>query len=1134
MTSATHFKRGKIAFALGAILLLTAVTPFALVTAQNNATTPDDLVVVITPRNGIPVSDGKLGVAAIGTMFVFDYQLFHADGSPFLITEYLVDVHTVDGRATENPAADWPTLIFEETVSVAASSTGTIRIPAAAVTWYTPKDPNYYHEMPFGGMSLVFHATKDADGASLHTTSYPNGAYNIATADLVASGSWAEAGMADEQFTPLLLFNGQLSGLVQFANPILNPGFEIGFQSDNRCCGGAGGIPGFSSGIPPWFMVTNTQVTPQSTHYIQGAAGSSGSAVAVRYNTADNGEGAHFGQMFFEPGATKVGPWYGTSSVKAEFDMRARNEGSASMPNFHGLVTLHWADASCPNSECQLTAGPAAGVPLDDQWRHYVIDFGAVANGKQLNSMFFSFNLNGVSAPIGSQLVVHIDNVRLTGAQLTSEGVEPRNDLSDGYSAFVIPANTAVTATANQVVARLTDLNGDADAYVFRLSAMDYTGISVGEVDVVGSAYSVFQVLDETYVQTFIDGGHTGTTNTTNTKFFAVTGGENGDAFYKFLDSEGNIADEYLVVVPASLVSGAVAVPHLFVDVATDDAYVPTYGASTEPAHGFYSAARNNLMLTHLADSLDYSFTPIAFSSLVGSSMVGTTSITLDCPIAAVNVQCASDPTPDLVVTLGSDSRVIETATVKLVSDALAARADANNYTDGVVGEQIVSLPSGSVTFTLDESVMENLTAVGDMSVRAVTEGALFTGPAQTDLMQLDNFRPVAQIEHGSLDNLVKGSVVTFTSTAFDTDGVIEKSSFTIEYLSDPTNDADPTPPGVIGHSQGTTVSATIPDDGLYRVTLWVKDDGNLTDTTSVDFAVKNQKPVISISGPQFGRPGDLLTFTYTMDDVDGIIVGQHKVGHEMEQGLTRPAALPYTVVFTDNGTKTIWVNARDDDGARTNQSFTVLIDDELPTTSIQLLTEPAFGSNGWYGGDVEYVVARADVGDTASGVSSTTIQVVDGVTNEILSTESVGGDGNITRTISGDGTHLIKVYTTDRAGNSDILSEVNATVRIDTSKPTVTIIQPQLLDGDSPLAGVFFTDELVDIVVDATDVHSAVTKVEFFVDGGDAVGLDDDASDGWSFQWLASGSGTHEIAVVATNAAGLREISQTITVLVI
>lgn len=1133
MTSATHFKRGKIAFALGAILLLTAVTPFALVTAQNNATEPDDLVVVITPRNGIPVSDGKLGVAAIGTMFVFDYQLFHADGTPFLISQYSVDVHTIDGRTTENVAADWPTLIYEDVVDVAPSSTGTIRIPAAAVTWYTPKDPDYYHEMPFGGMSLVFHARADADGTPF-TGDLPNGAYNIATADLAASGSWAEAGMADEQFTPLLLFNGQLSGLVQFANPVLNPGFEIGYQSDSRCCGGQADIPGFSSAIPPWFMFTNTGKVPQSTHYIQGSAGSSGSAVAVRYSTADNAEGAHFGQLFFEPNTTKIGPWYGSDSVKLQFDMRARNEGSASMPNYHGLVTLHWADAACPNSECQKTIGPAGGVALDDAWRAYTIDFGAIANGKQLNSVFFSFNLNGATAPVGSQLVVHIDNVRLTGAKVTSQAIEPRNDLTDGFSTFVLPANTAISATPEQVVAQLTDLNGD-DAYVFRLSAMDYTGISVEEVDVVGSAYSVFQILDETYVQTFIDGGSTGSTNTTNTKFFAVTGGENGDAFYQFLDSEGNVADEYLVVVPASMVSGAVAVPHLFVDVATDDAYAPTYGAATEPAHGFYSAARNNLMLTHLADSMDYSFTPMVFSSNVGAAMIGTTSIALDCPIASVTVHCASDTTPDLRVTVGSDSPILETATVKLVSDALAARADPENYTDGVVAEGVVSLPSGGITLTLTESAMENLTAVADLSVRAVTEGARFTGPAQTDLLKLDNFRPVAQFEHGSLDNLVKGSVVTFTDTSFDTDGVIERSNMSVTLLYDPSpNDADPTPPGWNLWSNTGSLTVTIPDDGVYQAKLDVRDDGGLTDEITLDFVVKNQKPVISISGPQFGRPGDLLTFTYTMDDVDGIIVGQHKVGHEMEQGLTRPAALPYTVVFTDNGTKTIWVNARDDDGARTNQSFTVLIDDELPSTGIELLTQPAFGANGWYAGPVEFQVTRADVGDTASGVAQTTIVVVDNATGLITSTESVGGDENLTRTVSGDGVHIVKAFTKDRAGNSDELAEINATVMIDTSKPEVTIIQPQLVDGDSPLAGVFFTDEEVDIVVDANDPHSAVTKVEFFVDGGDAVGFDDDGADGWSFKWLASGSGTHEIAVVATNAAGLREISQTITVLVI
>lgn len=1116
MTYAPANPRSRIALALGAIMLLSTTLPLASVLGANEPGSLDDLVVLVTPRHSTLVGDNQVAMASTSNMFVFDFELRHADGSPYVVTQYYVDIHTVDGRA--DPDADWPTLIWSGKFSTAPTYKGTVRVPASEVVHFTPKDHNgYHHEFPFGGMSFTLLATKDAQGRSLLDGSYPAGSYSLLANNLYAQGVRGDQlDRADEGFTPLLLFSTQLSGLTQFGNPVLNPGFEVGFEDMGDLYPDVGPIPGFRSALPPWVMLRNDAETPATTSHIQGAAGKAGSAVSIRYNTADNGHGTSFGQLFFVPGANSPGPWVGTDDVKIVFDMRARDEAGVMTSPFHGATTLHWADAACTNGECQLTKGPAGGVALDNTWRTYTLNFGNVADGKQLNSFFFSFLLTNAQAPAGSALVVQIDNVRITGAEIAGGATTLRSDLTDGFSTFITPAFGRATRAVETAQVLLTTLANGEEAYVFRVSAMDYRGIDPLPVHLDASAKNVFQLLDENFVP---DLSH----DPNAVAYHAEVGGLNGNTIYNVLNPDGTLGDDLIVVVPADT-AGNSLVPWFWSDVATDDLYTSTFGWESEPVSAFYSVARNNMRFSHLADSMDYDFTVLRFVNEVGGSVASATTIAIDCPSQAHNVPCASVPNPVLDITVSTESDIVETIGVEIVAPSLVGN---DAFPGGVVATGSVLSPGGVASITLSDSVMENLTASGNMAVIARTADAAFASPAETLPFELDNFKPVAQFLNTPVNNLFKRSTVTFTDTSTDSDGTIVDRLWTVDLVGDSTPDGDADAVGLVQSSAARSFNFVVPDDGHYMVTLVVTDDGGASASKVLHLNASNRAPTAVINGPLFAMPGDALTFTYALNDADGIPGANHEV-FDGTAWLPRAAApAPILAMFTVPGTYDIRVNATDNDGAWTIVTHQILIEETAPETTI---TAPAAPTSGWFTGDdvpVAFTVARTDAG--GSGIATTTIAVASN--GNAAAVETVNGDDDLDRELSADGVHVITAFSKDKAGN--VGAVVSHTIKIDRSAPTVELVSPQLLDGAAPIAGVFFTDQQVDIEADAIDAQSGVVKVAFF-DGETLIGIDSDASDGWSIVWTANESGTHEINAIATNAAGLSSISQPISVLVI
>ncbi|QYA25198.1 DUF4082 domain-containing protein [Gramella sp. MT6] len=92
-------------------------------------------------------------------------------------------------------------------------------------------------------------------------------------------------------------------------------------------------------------------------------------------------------------------------------------------------------------------------------------------------------------------------------------------------------------------------------------------------------------------------------------------------------------------------------------------------------------------------------------------------------------------------------------------------------------------------------------------------------------------------------------------------------------------------------------------------------------------------------------------------------------------------------------------------------------------------------------------------------------------------------------------------------------------------SLPTVSISSP--IENDS-----FIAPADILITAEASDSDGTVTSVEFF-QGTVSVGLDNDNSDGWSFNWLGALPGNYELSAIATDDLNGTTVSEIVNITV-
>ncbi|HEX2022629.1 MAG TPA: hypothetical protein VHH36_07940, partial [Candidatus Thermoplasmatota archaeon] len=320
-----------------AVMLLTLVPTVAV--GDNAAGSPDGLVVVIHPRNAVYEDAGVL-VASVQNAYVFDFQLFTAGGQPYHVSKYMVDVHTVDGRAQPPGSSPFDsTLVWTRTFDLGDSyaSAGTLRIPANVLTVRAPDG----HEVPFfGGLTVTILPMLDENRQSLLDADfhYPAGQFSLPANEAAAQGDYARADQLDEGFTPVFITHGQLSGLLQYGNPVVNPGFEFFVCDEDTARAATDGNADCSNrpapneadadgkmAVPPWFIRAdvpdaNGDKVPCSIHHINGSSPEGAAAMSIHYKPCDNGRRLLLGQIISEPGAPLH--WEGAQDSTVSFSLR--------------------------------------------------------------------------------------------------------------------------------------------------------------------------------------------------------------------------------------------------------------------------------------------------------------------------------------------------------------------------------------------------------------------------------------------------------------------------------------------------------------------------------------------------------------------------------------------------------------------------------------------------------------------------------------------------------------------------------------------------------------------------------------------------------------------------------------------
>lgn len=1066
-------KQARLAAALVATLLAATLLPLSLVSADH----PDGngYIVVFTPQDG-DVRDGGLFMNAELGYYHFDVEVFDANGDAFPLTQYGFVVYSLEGNGSCTGSSNPQCLYVTGGQFAEATNTFTVSVPSAAIA--------FQGEFPSNGVGVYLVLHRDADGNTLlntETGTLPTGHYSALTEGLFSQSSFAEADQADGHGTPIFVADFEVDGVIEAGNPLINPGFEATVpngQGDGYRFPGA--EYGFSSAIPPWVLFradpTDGNSEPASAHFLATHGGAGGSYASIHYDIADNGQNLIYGQ-FISPPVGGLGAWVAGEGLTLSFDASANG-------NFGWVAgaTVHYMDEN--GVEQWLYRASSTGVPGSYDWQATTYDFSAIPAGSQLVAVFFTFDQN-----LPDYAILKLDNVKLNNAVLVANppSVSMDNDLNDGFSGFILPQGGVLTPSMVLRMEQL-QLNGMA-AYVFEVSAEDYTAGGADSVDLHDGLHFQFDILNEQALTQGIQSS----IFTTSTKM-------------RFLDDEGNLSERALVVVPGDAVTGRV-VPWMYKDIAVGDTYENTFGSHSEPVSGYHSVVRNQMMGLSLADHFDYAFTPIILEATVGGSLLGETVVTVECPDAIPGLPCVSDPTPDLVVNFSTTSRVLEDVTVELY-----AMGDPSL----VLGTAVMTAPEGTATFHLDQAQMDALYDLEDLRVMARTTGGLFTSAATSaDYLRLDNSMPIANFVITPAEGLTSLTTITVADDSVDVDGSIEKRSWLVSFVSDSTDDMDDISGWTLarpnnedtGENQlGFTFS--VPDDGDFELKLIVEDnDGAYTETTQ-QFSVANVAPTASIETVEFAGPNQAVTMTGTADDADGSVLLDETVW-SIEPAPLSLVAGPFgetaEAIFAVGGEYTISLSVVDDDLETTTVTRLLVIDDVGAETTVSIEEVPA---TGWFTEAVDVTITRSD---DFSGVAFTRSTV-----NGALA-QSRTGESDYVRTISQDGEYVFAAESTDRAGNTGPAATVS--FGIDTQAPTVALAESEFL----PLLPwhVHNRGETVTLVALATDVTSQVAKVEFFRDGR-LLGTDTDGADGWSFDWDTSlDTGVWDVFAIAYDNAG-------------
>ncbi|HHH79394.1 MAG TPA: PKD domain-containing protein, partial [Thermoplasmatales archaeon] len=165
-------------------------------------------------------------------------------------------------------------------------------------------------------------------------------------------------------------------------------------------------------------------------------------------------------------------------------------------------------------------------------------------------------------------------------------------------------------------------------------------------------------------------------------------------------------------------------------------------------------------------------------------------------------------------------------------------------------------------------------------------------------------------------ENPTTGDTVYFNSTSTDLDGRIVNWTWD---MGD----------GTILY--GEKVTHQYMDDGVYTVSLTVRDDDNATTTATKNLLIKNQPPNANFTyEPAFPSTYTMIYFNSTSYDKDGNIVNYTWSFGDGDTAYGENV----THLYTDDGAYNVNLTVTDDDGAYSSIEKTVFVSNQLPVAN--------------------------------------------------------------------------------------------------------------------------------------------------------------------------------------------------------
>jgi RHS repeat-associated protein len=425
---------------------------------------------------------------------------------------------------------------------------------------------------------------------------------------------------------------------------------------------------------------------------------------------------------------------------------------------------------------------------------------------------------------------------------------------------------------------------------------------------------------------------------------------------------------------------------------------------------------------------------------------------------------------------------------------SVALQATASDYDDGV--QSVTFMIDGNVfleDFTAPYSTTWTATGVGSHSINARVvdnAGYLVHNSDPASITVVANQAPAVTLtEPDGGETYNTGAAVTFTATATDSDGTINR----VEFLVDGTE---------VGQDTSSPYAYTwTAATGAHTVQARAVDNLGLSHTTATAAITVNTAPAVSLTAPTNGQVyayGATVPMTATASDPDGTINRVEFLidGAEVGQDTASPYAFnwPSTV-----GSHTAQARAIDNSSAVKTTTAISFRANQLPAIS---LTGPANGTIYTTGNIVPMTATASDSDGTINRVEF----LVDGteVGQDTISPYAY----NWTATT---GTHSVVARAVDNNSGTRTTAAISVTANPPNQLPTVSLTAPT--NGQ-----VFAYGATVPMTATASDPDGTINRVEFLIDGAE---VGQDTASPYAFNWPSTvGSHTAQARAIDNSSA--------------